>query len=60
MTRPTHPCDCGQVQIREGEFAVFENGEHTPTACIDIDAALAARRAAFGSYAQRALESGGA
>jgi hypothetical protein len=60
MTRPTHPCDCGQVQIREGEFAVFDNGEHTSTACTDLDAALAARRAAFGSYAEEALRGEGA
>lgn len=60
MTRQSAPCDCGQVQIRDGEFAVFDNGEHTLTACTNLGAALADRRAAFGSYAQRALEGPGA
>jgi hypothetical protein len=59
MTRPTHPCDCGQVQIREGEFAVYDNAMHTLEDCETSADHLADRRAVFGSYAEEALRGEG-
>jgi hypothetical protein len=58
-------CHCTAVTLNPGELAHWLDGwKHTPAECVNehaiLEGWLADRRAAFGSYAQRALEGGGA